>query len=213
MFDGWVLKGEKFPSLQDHPLPLHQRYRDYCSSTGPGAASRSSQNVAMIFFRIHNPDAGFTLAIKKLRNPFRESLRAVREDMRDEKAENVNSLSVNQTKCQTLKKKYSLASKSDFYMELLSYAFAPSESFALGRALIKAESDRERLNEWDAPVFQLLDKQRVKQHNNRRYTHTEREREGGTDTKTCLNGLSKRKQHLKPMCEVLIMLTVTCSCR
>lgn len=33
--------------------------------------------------------------------------------------------------------------------------------FALGRALIKAESDRKRLNERDAPVFQLLDKHGV----------------------------------------------------
>lgn len=36
-----------------------------------------------------------------------------------------------------------------------------SWSFALGRALIKAESDRQRLNERDAPVFQLLDKHGV----------------------------------------------------
>ncbi|XP_041793581.1 corticotropin-releasing factor-binding protein-like [Chelmon rostratus] len=70
MFDGWVLKGEKFPSRQDHQLPLHQRYTDYCSSTAPAATSRSSQNVAMIFFRIHSPDSGFTLAVKKLHNPF-----------------------------------------------------------------------------------------------------------------------------------------------
>ena len=73
MFDGWVLKGEKFPSRQDHQLPLQQRYTDYCSSTAPGAPSRSSQNVAMIFFRIHSPDSGFTLTVKKLHNPFRES--------------------------------------------------------------------------------------------------------------------------------------------
>lgn len=73
IFDGWVLKGEKFPSNQDHPLPLYERYRDYCSSTAPGATSRSSQNVAMIFFRIHSPASGFTLAVKKLYNPFRES--------------------------------------------------------------------------------------------------------------------------------------------
>ncbi|TNM89414.1 hypothetical protein fugu_003648 [Takifugu bimaculatus] len=72
IFDGWVLKGEKFPSRQDHPLPLHQRYTDYCSSEGAGATSRSSQNVAMVFFRIHSPDSGFTLAVKKLHNPFRE---------------------------------------------------------------------------------------------------------------------------------------------
>ncbi|XP_041644066.1 corticotropin-releasing factor-binding protein-like [Cheilinus undulatus] len=70
MFDGWVLKGEKFPSRQDHPLPLHQRYTDYCSSTAAGASSRSSQNVAMVFFRIQNPEAGFTLTVKKLHNPF-----------------------------------------------------------------------------------------------------------------------------------------------
>ncbi|XP_068594464.1 corticotropin-releasing factor-binding protein-like [Brachionichthys hirsutus] len=70
MFDGWVLKGEKFPSRQDHQLPLHERYTDYCSSTSPGDTSRSSQNVAMIFFRIHNPDSGFTLAVNKLHNPF-----------------------------------------------------------------------------------------------------------------------------------------------
>ncbi|XP_049619839.1 corticotropin-releasing factor-binding protein [Syngnathus scovelli] len=70
IFDGWVLKGEKFPSNQDHPLPLHQRYTDICSSTAPGHATRSSQNVAMVFFRIRNPDSGFSLIVKKLRNPF-----------------------------------------------------------------------------------------------------------------------------------------------
>ncbi|XP_061881480.1 corticotropin-releasing factor-binding protein-like [Entelurus aequoreus] len=70
MFDGWVLKGEKFPSGEDHPLPMHQRYTDFCSSTAPGHTSRSSQNVAMIFFRIQSPDSGFTLVVKKLRNPF-----------------------------------------------------------------------------------------------------------------------------------------------
>ncbi|XP_020503124.1 corticotropin-releasing factor-binding protein [Labrus bergylta] len=70
MFDGWVLKGEKFPSRQDHQLPMHQRYTDYCSSAGAGASSRSSQNVAMVFFRLHNPDSSFTLTVKKLHNPF-----------------------------------------------------------------------------------------------------------------------------------------------
>ncbi|XP_029916147.1 corticotropin-releasing factor-binding protein-like [Myripristis murdjan] len=70
MFDGWVLKGEKFPSGQDHPLPLHQRYTEYCSSAAPGTTSYSSQNVAMVFFRIHSPDSGFTLIVRKLHNPF-----------------------------------------------------------------------------------------------------------------------------------------------
>ncbi|KAF6730072.1 Corticotropin-releasing factor-binding protein [Oryzias melastigma] len=69
IFDGWVLKGEKFPSSHDHPLAPHERYTDYCSSMAPGLSSRSSQNVAMIFFRIHSPDSGFTLAVKKMHNP------------------------------------------------------------------------------------------------------------------------------------------------
>ena len=74
VFDGWVLKGEKFPSSQDHPLPIQQRYTDYCSSGSAGGATRSSQNVAMLFFRIHSPDSGFTLTVRKLHNPFRECL-------------------------------------------------------------------------------------------------------------------------------------------
>ncbi|XP_037535971.1 corticotropin-releasing factor-binding protein [Nematolebias whitei] len=69
IFDGWVLKGEKFPSSYDHPLLPHERYTDYCSSTAKTVASRSSQNVAMIFFRIHSPDSGFSLTFKKLHNP------------------------------------------------------------------------------------------------------------------------------------------------
>ncbi|XP_034026549.1 corticotropin-releasing factor-binding protein-like [Thalassophryne amazonica] len=70
MFDGWILKGEKFPSSQDHPLPLHRRYTDYCSPTAPRGISQSSQNVAAVFFRIHSPNSGFTLVVKKLYNPF-----------------------------------------------------------------------------------------------------------------------------------------------
>ncbi|CAL8249200.1 unnamed protein product [Merluccius merluccius] len=70
IFDGWVLKGEKFPSSQDHPLPPRQRYTDYCTSGAPGGASRSSQNVAMVFFRIHSADSGFALTVKKQHNPF-----------------------------------------------------------------------------------------------------------------------------------------------
>uniref|UniRef100_A0A096M1C9 Corticotropin-releasing factor-binding protein n=1 Tax=Poecilia formosa TaxID=48698 RepID=A0A096M1C9_POEFO len=73
IFDGWVLKGEKFPSSNDHPLLPHERYTDYCSSAASTLSGRSSQNVAMIFFRIHSPDSGFTLAVKKVHNPFREN--------------------------------------------------------------------------------------------------------------------------------------------
>lgn len=72
VFDGWVMKGEKFPSSQDHPLPLFERYVDYCDSGSLRGSVRSSQNVAMVFFRIHNPGSSFTLTIRKHINPFRE---------------------------------------------------------------------------------------------------------------------------------------------
>uniref|UniRef100_A0A3Q2YVH0 Corticotropin-releasing factor-binding protein n=3 Tax=Hippocampus comes TaxID=109280 RepID=A0A3Q2YVH0_HIPCM len=67
VFDGWVLKGEKFPSSQDHLLSPRERYVDYCdSSTSTRRSVRSSQNVAMIFFRVHNAGSGFAVTFRKL---------------------------------------------------------------------------------------------------------------------------------------------------
>ncbi|NXJ41814.1 CRHBP protein, partial [Ciconia maguari] len=73
VFDGWILKGEKFPSSLDHPLPTSQRYIDFCESGNIQRSIRSSQNVAMIFFRIHQPGNGFTITVKKNANLFRKS--------------------------------------------------------------------------------------------------------------------------------------------
>ncbi|KAJ6669802.1 hypothetical protein lerEdw1_000351 [Lerista edwardsae] len=70
VFDGWILKGEKFPSSLDHPLPTSERYIDFCEGDNIRSTIRSSQNVAMIFFRIHAPGNGFTLSIKKKTNLF-----------------------------------------------------------------------------------------------------------------------------------------------
>lgn len=72
VFDGWILKGEKFPSSQDHPLPTTERYIDFCDSGLSRRSIRSSQNVAMIFFRVHEPGNGFTLTIKTDPNLFRK---------------------------------------------------------------------------------------------------------------------------------------------
>ncbi|KAM8827691.1 corticotropin-releasing factor-binding protein isoform 2-T2 [Spinachia spinachia] len=68
VFDGWVMKGEKFPSSQDHPLPASERYVDFCDS--PRSSVRSSQNVAMVFFRLHAAGSGFALTVRKHANPF-----------------------------------------------------------------------------------------------------------------------------------------------
>uniref|UniRef100_A0A8D0Q8C0 Corticotropin-releasing factor-binding protein n=1 Tax=Sus scrofa TaxID=9823 RepID=A0A8D0Q8C0_PIG len=70
VFDGWILKGEKFPSSQDHPLPTSERYIDFCESGLSRRSIRSSQNVAMIFFRVHEPGNGFTLTIQTDPNLF-----------------------------------------------------------------------------------------------------------------------------------------------
>lgn len=73
MFDGWVLKGEKFPSSQDHLLSPRERYVDYCDSSATARRSvRSSQNVAMIFFRVHNAGSGFAVTFRKLAIQFRK---------------------------------------------------------------------------------------------------------------------------------------------
>ncbi|CAL1567921.1 unnamed protein product [Knipowitschia caucasica] len=70
VFDGWVMKGEKFPSSQDHPLPSFERYVSYCDSGSVRKTVRSNQNVAMIFFRIHNEGSSFTITVRKHNNPF-----------------------------------------------------------------------------------------------------------------------------------------------
>ncbi|MBN3322736.1 CRHBP protein, partial [Atractosteus spatula] len=69
-FDGWILKGEKFPSSVDHPLPLYERYVDYCETGSMRRVVRSSQNVAMLFFRMRTAGSGFTITVKKINNPF-----------------------------------------------------------------------------------------------------------------------------------------------
>ncbi|XP_007518633.1 corticotropin-releasing factor-binding protein [Erinaceus europaeus] len=70
VFDGWILKGEMFPSSQDHPLSTAERYIDICESGSSRRNIRSSQNVAMIFFRVQEPGNGFTLTIKMDPNLF-----------------------------------------------------------------------------------------------------------------------------------------------
>nr|XP_002723067.2 corticotropin-releasing factor-binding protein isoform X1 [Oryctolagus cuniculus] len=70
VFDGWILKGEKFPSSQDHPLPTPARYLDFCTGALSGQSVTSSQNVAMILFRVHEPGNGFTVTVRTDPNLF-----------------------------------------------------------------------------------------------------------------------------------------------
>ncbi|XP_063050478.1 corticotropin-releasing factor-binding protein [Engraulis encrasicolus] len=78
VFDGWLMNGDIFPSSLDHPLPLGERYVDLCAAKATAAAAgavdkglfRSSQNVAMLLFRVHAAKKGFSVTMKKRINPF-----------------------------------------------------------------------------------------------------------------------------------------------
>ncbi|XP_078252888.1 corticotropin-releasing factor-binding protein [Rhinoraja longicauda] len=70
VFDGWMLKGDVFPSIMDHALPISERYVDFCQGSNLSPTIRSSQNVAMIVFRIHKIGNGFSLTIRHSINPF-----------------------------------------------------------------------------------------------------------------------------------------------
>ncbi|XP_030048152.1 corticotropin-releasing factor-binding protein [Microcaecilia unicolor] len=70
VFDGWIIKGEKFPSSLDHPLPTSERYIDFCDPGSTRATVQASQNVAMVFFRIQEPGNGFIITIRKIPNIF-----------------------------------------------------------------------------------------------------------------------------------------------
>ena len=73
MFDGWELNGKVFPGLEDHQLSLDQRSSPLCSGrqAGPGASLLSSQNAALVSFKIPSPGQGFKLRVSFHPNPRR----------------------------------------------------------------------------------------------------------------------------------------------
>lgn len=72
MFDGWELQGELFPGAYDHERDLAQRYTMYCGSQQPQKLFVSSQNVALIQFKIPQPGEGFKLIVNFKKNPQRK---------------------------------------------------------------------------------------------------------------------------------------------
>ncbi|XP_060558622.1 corticotropin-releasing factor-binding protein-like [Ruditapes philippinarum] len=67
--DGWELQGDLFPSENDHTLSLAERYHMYCGETRPKKIFISSQNVALIQFRLPNPGEGFKVFVNFKKNP------------------------------------------------------------------------------------------------------------------------------------------------
>lgn len=73
MVDGWELNGEVFPSEIDHRLPLKQRSTEFCGKNiGMKRTFVSSQNVAVIQYRIPKAGKGFTVLARFIKNPRRK---------------------------------------------------------------------------------------------------------------------------------------------
>ncbi|XP_049770633.1 corticotropin-releasing factor-binding protein [Schistocerca cancellata] len=67
--DGWELNRQFFPSLEDHPKPLELRYREFCGTRKVKEVFRSSQNAALIQYRVPQRDKGFSFTVRFIKNP------------------------------------------------------------------------------------------------------------------------------------------------
>lgn len=71
MVDGWELNGEFFPSPEDHQLPLDQRVQSECGSHQVMRRYLSSQNAALVQYRVPRLGQGFSLRVNYVKNPQR----------------------------------------------------------------------------------------------------------------------------------------------
>lgn len=69
--DGWELNGEYFPSPNDHHLPMEQRVVSECGNRLVKHRYVSSQNAALVQYRITTPGEGFSLRVRFIPNPQR----------------------------------------------------------------------------------------------------------------------------------------------
>lgn len=67
-FDGWELQGDIFPGMDDHTLSMHDRYTTFCDNK-PKKLFVSSQNVALIQFRVPTVGEGFKVLVNFKSNP------------------------------------------------------------------------------------------------------------------------------------------------
>lgn len=74
VIDGWELNGQFFPGTEDHIVPRHERYQEFCGSVNPSKSFRMSQNVGLLEFRIPTFGEGFTVKVRFISNPKRKNL-------------------------------------------------------------------------------------------------------------------------------------------
>jgi len=68
--DGWEMRGgELFPGTDDHPYPSDERYFEHCGTNKPYGKFFSSQNAALVLFRIPGRGQGFRISVNYRPNP------------------------------------------------------------------------------------------------------------------------------------------------
>lgn len=72
VIDGWEHNGQFFPGIDDHPLPRHARYQEFCGHVKPRKVFRMSQNAGLIEYRIPARGQGFAVRVRFVENPKRK---------------------------------------------------------------------------------------------------------------------------------------------
>ena len=71
--DGWEFNGELFPSVKDHEKGLESRFHEFCGRRRIRKSFQSSQNAALIQYRIPMFGQGFSVRVQHVVNPRRTS--------------------------------------------------------------------------------------------------------------------------------------------
>lgn len=69
VLDGWENNGEYFPSQEDHPKPMDQRFAEFCGPFKPWKPFTTSQNVGIVMFRVPTRGNYFSVLVSFRRNP------------------------------------------------------------------------------------------------------------------------------------------------
>ena len=73
VFDGWELNGNVFPGADDHPLGVDDRSNLLCSGSASKKVFVSSQNAALVSFKIPKAGQGFRISVKYITNEDRKA--------------------------------------------------------------------------------------------------------------------------------------------
>ncbi|XP_023333201.1 corticotropin-releasing factor-binding protein [Eurytemora carolleeae] len=70
VFNGWELNSNIFPGAEDHQLPLNKRSTTFCNQEqASNKVLVSSQNAALVSYKIPTPGQGFSVRVRTLHNP------------------------------------------------------------------------------------------------------------------------------------------------